>query len=86
MPDQDTGLRIPKSLRSEIEEIFALIDGFGAEKLDDEYAELCRRLGPGWRASTPPRWPVATCVYGLLLPSTSWASRTSSSTAHRCPI
>jgi hypothetical protein len=37
-------LRIPKALRSETEEVFALTDRFCDEHLDDEYTELCRCL------------------------------------------
>ena len=44
MPNLGSELRIPKALRNETEQVFALTDGFCAEKLDDEYAELCRRL------------------------------------------
>jgi hypothetical protein len=44
MPNLGSELRIPKALRNETEQVFALTDGFCAEQLDDEYAELCRRL------------------------------------------
>ncbi|MGI8775821.1 MAG: DUF6398 domain-containing protein [Acidimicrobiales bacterium] len=44
MPDPCVELKVPKGLRDEVAQIFALTDGFCAEHLDDEYAELCRRL------------------------------------------
>lgn len=37
-------LRIPKAARHEAEQVIALTDGFCSEHLDEEYAELCRRL------------------------------------------
>lgn len=36
--------RVPKALRAEAEAIWTLTDGYCAEWLDSEYAELCRRL------------------------------------------
>jgi hypothetical protein len=36
--------RVPKALRAEVEAISALADAYCAERLDAEYAELCRRL------------------------------------------
>jgi hypothetical protein len=36
--------RIPKALRAEVEAISTHTDTFCAERLDSEYAELCRRL------------------------------------------
>jgi hypothetical protein len=38
------GARIPKALLAEVEVISTLTDAFCAERLDPEYAELCRRL------------------------------------------
>ncbi len=40
----DSRLRIPVALRDDVEQIFALTDGFCAEHLDGEYAELIRNL------------------------------------------
>jgi hypothetical protein len=37
-------MRVPKALRLRFEEICALTDRFRAERLDAEYAELCRKL------------------------------------------
>lgn len=37
-------LRIPETLRHEVEEILRLTDGFCAQHLDAEYGELCRKL------------------------------------------
>ncbi|MGI8806845.1 MAG: DUF6398 domain-containing protein [Acidimicrobiales bacterium] len=37
-------LLVPKDLRQNVAQVFALTDGFCAEHLDDEYAQLCRRL------------------------------------------
>jgi Domain of unknown function (DUF6398) len=36
--------RVPKALRAQVEAISALTDAYCAERLDSEYAELCRRL------------------------------------------
>ena len=44
MPDACIELKVPKALRDEVAQVFALTDGFCGEHLDDEYAELCRRL------------------------------------------
>jgi hypothetical protein len=41
---RDNPLRIPESLRHEVEEIFKLTDPFCAEHLDAEYGELVRKL------------------------------------------
>ena len=38
------GLSVPRALRSHVEQIVALTDGFCAERLDAEYARLCARL------------------------------------------
>jgi len=38
------GLKVPPALRSDVEQIVALTDGFCAEHLDAEYARLCTRL------------------------------------------
>ncbi len=38
------GLRVPKALRAEAEAIWTLTDAHCVERLDSEYAELCRRL------------------------------------------
>jgi len=35
---------VPVAMRPEVEEITAITDEFCAEHLDDEYAQLCRRL------------------------------------------
>ncbi|MGH2945234.1 MAG: DUF6398 domain-containing protein [Solirubrobacteraceae bacterium] len=37
-------MRVPKALRPKFEEICAFTDRFCAERLDAEYAELCRKL------------------------------------------
>jgi len=42
--DACTDLRVPKCLRDEVGQVFALTDGFCEEHLDGEYADLCRRL------------------------------------------
>src|ERR1039458_2960996 len=39
------GLNVPRALRSDVEQIVALTDGFCAEHLDAEYAPLFARLG-----------------------------------------
>jgi len=39
-----TGDRLPAAIHAEAEEIIRLTDGFCAEHLDAEYAQLCRRL------------------------------------------
>jgi hypothetical protein len=44
MPDPCVELKVPKGLRDEVAKVFTLTDRFCAEHLDDEYAELCRRL------------------------------------------
>jgi hypothetical protein len=38
------GLKVPRAVRPDVEQIVALTDGFCAEHLDAEYARLCARL------------------------------------------
>lgn len=44
MARSENQLRIPESLRYEVEQIFGLTDPFCAEHLDTEYSELVRKL------------------------------------------
>lgn len=44
MPDACIELKVPKPLRDKVAAVFVLTDEFCGEHLDDEYAELCRRL------------------------------------------
>jgi len=55
MPDACIDLKVPKALREQVAQVFALTDGFCADHLDDEDAELCRRL-----VAACPQAPVAS--------------------------
>lgn len=44
METREEGLRIPQTMRHDVEQIFKLTDPFCAEHLDAEYGQLCRKL------------------------------------------
>jgi len=78
-------MRVPKALRPRFDEICALTDRFCAERLDAEYAELCRKLVAKLARKRPsplergdPRiWAAAACTPSAASTSSSIASRSS---------